>query len=88
MSKNSPAKYYKDIKKEYKEKLVKDIKVFLKKEKKKWEYAREKICQKMKYKSSLDIEKNIIKREKTPNYNYKEIFSNKKFTFFLKGLTS
>ena len=33
MSKNSPAKYYKDIKKEYKEKLVKDIKVFLKKEK-------------------------------------------------------
>lgn len=42
----------------------------------------------MKYKSSLDIEKNIIKSEKTPNYNYKEIFSNKKFTFFLKGLTS
>lgn len=41
----------------------------------------------MKYKSWLDIEKNI-KREKTPNYNYKEIFSNKKFAFFLKGLTS
>lgn len=42
----------------------------------------------MKYKSWLDIEKNILKREKTPNYNYKEIFSNKKFAFFLKGLTS
>ena len=35
MSKNSPAKYHQDIKKEYKEKLVKDIKVFLKKGKKK-----------------------------------------------------
>ena len=35
MSKNLSAKYYKEIKKDYKKKLVKDIKIFPKKKKKK-----------------------------------------------------
>ena len=55
---------------------MKDIKVFLIKKKKKSDNLvvnNRKTYQKMKYKSLLSIEKNIIKREKTP-YNNKKLF--------------
>ena len=42
-----------------------------------------KICQKMKNKSWLSIEKNIIKGEKTLYCNYKKLFSFRKFVFLL-----
>ena len=63
MSKNSSAKYYQDNKERLQKKLVKDIKVFLKKKKKKNNMVvkDEKISQKIKNKSWLSIEKNIIK---------------------------
>ena len=51
------------IKKDYKRKLVKDIKVFLKEKKKKWGNMvvnNTKIYQKMKNKSLLSVEKNTI----------------------------
>ena len=45
-----------------------------------------KIFQKMKKKSLLSIEKNIIKWEKAPYYNYKTLFSFKKSKIiFLKN---
>ena len=53
----------KKIKKDYKKKLVKDIKIFLKKKKKKSDsmvVIIAKILQKMKNKSLLNIEKKII----------------------------
>ena len=56
MSKDSSAKYYQTIKKDYKKKLVKHIKVFLKKKKKKnvnMAVNNTKIYQKMKNKSLL-----------------------------------
>ena len=63
MSKNSSVKYYQDNKERLQKKLVKDIKVFLKKKKKKNNMVvkDEKISQKIKNKSWLSIEKNIIK---------------------------
>ena len=42
-----------------------------------------KISQKMKNKRWLSIEKNITKWEKSPYYNYKKLFSFKKFNLFL-----
>ena len=42
-----------------------------------------KISQKMKNKRWLSIEKNITKWEKSPYYNYKKLFSFKKFSLFL-----
>ena len=42
-----------------------------------------KISWKMKNKRWLSIEKNIIKWEKSPYYNYKKLFSFKKFCLFL-----
>ena len=63
MFKNSSVKYYQDNKERLQKKLVKDIKVFLKKKKKKNNMVvkDEKISQKIKNKSWLSIEKNIIK---------------------------
>ena len=67
MSKNSAAKSFKTTKKDYKTKLVKDIKVFLKKNTKKSDNMvtnDTKIYKEaglMKNKSLLNIEKNIIK---------------------------
>ena len=64
MSKNSSAKYYQDNKEKLQKKLVKDIKVFLKKKKKKNDGMIVKdteIYQKMKNKSWLGIEKKFIK---------------------------
>ena len=64
---------------------MKDIKVFLKKKKKKsYNVVMKdaKISQQMKNKSWLSIEKNV-KREKTP-YNYKELFIVENLVFCLR----
>ena len=62
--------------KDYKKELVKDIKIFLRKKKKKSGNIvvnNTNIYQKMKNKSLLSIEKNIIEWEETSYYNYKKI---------------
>ena len=64
MSKNLSAKYYQENKERKQKKLVKAIKIFLGKKKKKSDNMIvnvTKIFQKMKNKSFLTIEKNIIK---------------------------
>ena len=61
----------------HKQNIVKDIKIFLKIEKKKSNNMVvnvTKISQKMKNKSLLSIEKSIIEWEKTLHYNYKKLF--------------
>ena len=76
MTKDLSAKYQK-IKKDYKKQLTKDVKIFLKNKKKKsgnMVVNVTKISQKMKNKSLLSIENNIIKRERTLYYNYKKVF--------------
>ena len=63
MSKNLSAKYYQENKERLQKKLVKDIKIFIKKEKKKSNNMVvnvTKISQKMKKINWLSIEKNII----------------------------
>ena len=63
MSKNLSAKYYQENKERLQKKLVKDAKVFLKKKKKKSDKIIvniTKISQKMKSKSLLSIERNIM----------------------------
>ena len=63
MSKHLSAKYYQENKERLQKKLVKDIKIFLKKKKKKRDNMVvnvTNISQKMKNKSLLSIEKNII----------------------------
>ena len=84
MSKDSSAKCYQNNKERLqKKKLVKTIKVFLKKEKKKsvnMVVNETKIYQKMKNKSLLSIKKNIIKLAKMPYHNYKKLL-------FLKIMT-
>ena len=58
-------------------KKASDIKIFLKKKKKKSDNMVvnvTKISQKMKNKSLLRIEKNIIESEKMSDYNYKKVF--------------
>ena len=64
MSKKLSAKCYEENKERLQKKLVKDIKIFLKMKKKKSDNMVvnvTKISQKMKNKSLLNIEKNIIK---------------------------
>ena len=76
MTKALSAKYQK-IKKDYKKQLTKDVKIFLKNKKKKSGNIVvnvTKISQKMKNKSLLSIESDIIKRERTLYYNYKKVF--------------
>ena len=76
MTKDLSAKYQK-IKKDYKKQLTKDVKIFLKNKKKKsgnMVVNVTKISQKMKNKSLLSIENNVIKRERTLYYNYKKVF--------------
>ena len=68
MSKDLSAKYYQNNKERIQKKLVQDEKVFLKKGKKKSDNMvvnDTKIYQKMKNKSFLSIEGNIVKCEKT-----------------------
>ena len=63
MSKNLSAEYYKENKERHKKKLVKDIKIFLKKKKKKSDNIVvnvTKTSQKLKTKNLLSIENNII----------------------------
>ena len=86
MSENWSDKYYQDNKERLQKKLVKDTKVFLKRKKKKCDnidvnYT--KISQKMKNKSWLSIEKNII-NEKTFYFNYRKLLSLRKIVFFLR----
>ena len=76
MTKDLSAKYQK-IKKDYKKQLTKDVKIFLKNKKKKsgnMVVNVTKISQKMKNKSLLSVENNVIKRERTLYYNYKKVF--------------
>ena len=64
MPKNFSVKYYQEDKESLQKKLVKNIKIFLRKKKKKSDNIAvnvTKISQKMKSKSLLNIEKNIIK---------------------------
>ena len=83
MSKNSSAKYYQDNKERLQKKLVKDIKVFLKKKKKKSDnmvLKDTKNSQKMKNKNWLRIEKDNINA--LLYYNFKKIISFRNFGFF------
>ena len=78
MSKTLQLNIIKKIKKDYKKKLVKDNKIFLKKKKKKsgnMAVNVKKIPQKIKNKSLLSIEKNIIEGEKMLNYNLENFSS-------------
>ena len=77
MSKTISAKYYQENKERLQKKLAKDIKIFLKKKKEKTSDVAvnvTKISQKMKNKSLMSIEKNIIERVKTLYYDYKKVF--------------
>ena len=65
------------------------MKVFLKKKKKKSDNMvvnNTKMYQKIKKKSWLNLEKNMKKIEKSPCYNYKKLFSFRKFCFFLRAM--
>ena len=62
---------------------MKDIKAFLKKGKKLFSRERYKNLSWNKKKSWFSKEKEIIKWEKTPYYNYKKLFSFRIFDFFL-----
>ena len=76
MSKNLSAKYYQENKEIIQKNLVKDIKIFLRKKKKKSNNMIvnvTKISQKIKNKSLLSIEKNVIEREKFKSKNVKII---------------
>ena len=76
MSKDSSVKYYQNNKERLLKKFGKDIKLFLKKKKKKSDNINvnnTKIYQKMKNKCLLSIEKNIYKMRKMPYYNYKKL---------------
>ena len=74
--KNSSAKYYQGNNERLQRKLVKDVKVFLrKKKKKKWLYGceRYKNFQKIKNKSCLSGGKNVYRLEKIPYFNFKKL---------------
>ena len=76
MSKDSSVKYYQNNKERLLKKFGKDIKLFLKKKKKKSDNINvnnTKIYQKMKNKCLLSIEKKIYKMRKMPCYNYKKL---------------
>ena len=76
MSKNLSAKYYQEDKESLQKKLVKNIKIFLRRKKKKSDSMVmniTKISQQMKDKNLLNIEKKIIEREKTLYYNYEKL---------------
>ena len=72
------AKYYQENKERLQKKLLKDTKIFLKNKKKKSNNMVvnvTKISQKMKNKSFLSIEENIIEPEKTLYYNLENFAS-------------
>ena len=78
MFKDSSAKYYQNNKERLQKNLLKEVKVFLKKKKKKSNNMvvnDTKIYEKMKNKTLLSIEKNIIKEKKCliiRNYYFKK----------------
>ena len=77
MSKTLSAKYYQENEERLQKNLAKDIKIFLKKKKKKSVNMVVNVTifsQKMKNKSSLSIENNIVEQERTLSYNYKVVF--------------
>ena len=72
MSTDSSAKYYEDNKERLQKKLMKDIKVFLGRKKKKSNNMimnNTKIYQNMRNKSWLGIEKKVQNEKKMPHYN-------------------
>ena len=77
MPKDSSGKYYQNNKESLQKKLLKGIKIFLKKEKKKSNnivVSNTKIYQKIKRKSFLSIEKTVItSKKKKSNYNHKKL---------------
>ena len=74
MSKNLSAKYYHGNIEKLQEKALKKYQKKKKKKKNNMVVNIIKISQKMKSKSLLCIEKNIIESEKTIYYNYKKVF--------------
>ena len=77
MCKNLSAKYYQENKERLLRKAHERFKIFLKKKNKKSDNRVvnvTKISQKMKNKSLLRLEKNIMEREKTLYYNHKKVF--------------
>ena len=75
LSRNSSAEYYQENKERLQKKLIKDSKIFLEKKetKKKMVVNITRISQKMKKKSLVSIEKNIVEWEKMPYHNYKKV---------------
>ena len=72
MSTDSSAKYYEDNKERLQKKLMKDIKVFLGRKKKKSNnmiMSNTKIYQNMRNKSWLSLEKKVQNEKKMPHYN-------------------
>ena len=77
MFRNLSAKYYQENKEILQKKLLKDIKIFLRKKKKKSNNMVvnvTKISLEMKKINWLSIEKSIIELQKTLYYNYKKLF--------------
>ena len=74
MSKESSAKYYQNNKERLQKKLVKDIKVFLKKKKKRSDNMVVKDTKSEDEKQKLvEYRKQYYKLKKTPYYNYKRL---------------
>ena len=87
MSKDSPTKCYQNTKKYYKTNC-KRYQSLSKEQKEKSDNMvmnDTKAYQKMRNKSLLSIEKIMIKRKKTPYYNYKKLFPFRKSTIILKS---
>ena len=97
MSKNSSARYYKKRKEKILKSIVKDVKIFLKKKNRKWEYGHERYrnLSKTEKQKQVENEKVIIKCEKTKTYYKKDwlmifntqgTFKIKSFNFIVKVL--
>ena len=97
MSKNSSARYYKKRKEIILKSIVKDVKIFLKKKNRKWEYGHERYrnLSKTEKQKQVENEKVIIKCEKTKTYykkdwlmifNTQDTFKIKSFNFIVKVL--
>ena len=87
MSRNWSAKYYQESKERLHKKLMKDIKVFLKEERKRNDNMVvnvTKTSQKMKNKSLLSIEKEYYRMKKMTYYNYQKLFQFRKYWFFIR----
>ena len=75
---NSSAKYYQVNKERLQQKLMRDIKIFKKKKKQKWQYCREG------HKNLPEDEKQkLVEYRKMSYYNYMKLFSLETFRGFL-----